>query len=560
MKSTEEMAPLPETQITCDYLIVGAGTACLSFVDTVLSLREDVTFLIVDRNSAPGGHWTTAYEFVTLHQPSCYYGVKSLPLGNLDKNGKELYDLNDRASAKDICDYYKKVVENFKATGRVQTFFEANYEGEATDNGRSIHVKCTKVVQSETNVIVPSMRKRVPFPIDESVVKAIPLNDLPTCVGKTQQKYMVIGAGKSGVDAISYLMDHCNIDPDRITWIVSETFWYWIRDGISPQPIPGPRFWKQVNNTFFETLVDGKSADDVFLLMEKVGSLGRVDPNDGHFPRSFKGGSITKHELENLRRLKNVVKNLGRVTSITSSEVIIQNGVHSIPFSPSDTLVVDCMANNMYGYYDIEENCEIFNPHKIRLGPTTSLFNPSHSSTQAAFLEAFFDDSAAGDTVKNSFCFFPRGPKELKMITNQQLYLLLFYSEMKTNKQFSHFGPYSRFVLGDRTDVLQSAHHGGLVHLLWNLFGPVQMKKKADYFLEKMENGGFEDFPTHPMADRNEVDPKKIEAVLRKNSKSVTNTVGTSRDATPKKKKRLLFACCFRAVEAIQTKLHRIFL
>ncbi len=32
---------------------------------------------IVDRNDQPGGHWTTAYPFVRLHQPSAYYGVNS---------------------------------------------------------------------------------------------------------------------------------------------------------------------------------------------------------------------------------------------------------------------------------------------------------------------------------------------------------------------------------------------------------------------------------------------------------------------------------------------------
>jgi len=589
MNSTEEMASQPETNITCDYLIVGAGTGCLSFVDTLLTLREDVTFVIVDRNSRPGGHWTSAYPFVLLHQPSCYYGVKSLSLGKLDKNGKEIYNLNDRATADEICVYYRKVVENFVATGRVRTYFEANYEGEAaglnetnsstyndptakithiftTKEGRSIHVKCMKVVQSETKAIVPSMRKGVPFPIDEKVVKAIPLNHLPKHIGKTRQKYMVIGAGKSGVDAINYLLDHGNVDPDQIIWIVSQSNWYWLRDGISPHPAPGSGFWKRVNKTFFEPLVKGKSADEVFLLMEKVGAMGRVDPDDGHFPRVFKGASISNHDLANLRRLKNVVKNRGRVTSITSREVIIQNGAHTIPFSPSDTVIVDCMADdNLFGYFDFDENFELFNPHKIRLGPTTSLYNPSHSSSQAAFLEANFDDSEAGDAVKNSFCFYPRGPRQLKETTHQQIYLLIAYSDMKTNEQFSHYGPYSRYVMGDRTDMINANHHGGFLGLLWHLFGPTQIKKKADTFVEKMENGGFEDFPTKPMPHRG-VEPKKFQAVRRKStkrrsSKSMSKAKASSMSATtPGEKKNSGIIYRNFGFDSIKEKMHRFFL
>jgi cation diffusion facilitator CzcD-associated flavoprotein CzcO len=38
--------------------------------------------VIVDRNHQPGGHWTTAYPFVRLHQPSAFYGVNSQPLGS----------------------------------------------------------------------------------------------------------------------------------------------------------------------------------------------------------------------------------------------------------------------------------------------------------------------------------------------------------------------------------------------------------------------------------------------------------------------------------------------
>ena len=586
--STEDASPSSEAEVICDYLIVGAGTACLSFVDTLVSLRKDFTFVIVDRNSSPGGHWTKAYPFVTLHQPSCYYGVRSQHLGRLDKNGKEVWDINDRATGKEVCDYYERVIKNLKATGRVQTYFGANYEGEATGtaagdansnsnnyndasgkithvittkDGQSINIKCTKVVQSETNVVVPSMRKGVPFPIDESVLQTIPLNELPERIGNEKQKYMVIGAGKPGVDAINYLLEYAKVHPDQITWIISQSSWYLLLDGFTPDIKPGKQFWKCVSKAFLEPFIKAKSADELFLIMEEAGIMARVDRNNGDVPQNFRGASLRHFELEAIRTVKNVVKNKGRVTSITSNEVIFQNGAHSIPFSPSDTLVVDCMTTESYGYFSFEKDFNYFNPHKIRLGPLTAIYNPSHTSTQVAFLEAEFSDTAAGDAMKNSFCYFVSG-RELEERTHKQLYLMSYYCEIKTNMEFSKYMPYSTFVLSDRTDALQANHHGGLLAVLWHAFGPTRLKYKTDTFVGKIENGGYEDFPTHPMPQKNGVDPKKIEAAKRTktttvSSKSMTKT--NDKSNTGKKKKSSSAFCC-RSANAIQANMHSFFL
>jgi len=63
-----------------DYLVVGAGAAGMAFTDSLLT-HSDATVTIVDRRHAPGGHWIDAYPFVRLHQPSTFYGVSSVPLG-----------------------------------------------------------------------------------------------------------------------------------------------------------------------------------------------------------------------------------------------------------------------------------------------------------------------------------------------------------------------------------------------------------------------------------------------------------------------------------------------
>ena len=87
---------------------------------------------MVDRRHAPGGHWHDAYPFVTLHQPSSYYGVNSTPLGSdaIDRDGpnKGLYE---RAGASEICAYYRRVMERtLLPSGQVRYFPMSDYLGE----------------------------------------------------------------------------------------------------------------------------------------------------------------------------------------------------------------------------------------------------------------------------------------------------------------------------------------------------------------------------------------------------------------------------------------------
>jgi len=47
-----------------------------------LITESNADIVMVDSRHAPGGHWNDAYPFVRLHQPSAFYGVNSMPLGD----------------------------------------------------------------------------------------------------------------------------------------------------------------------------------------------------------------------------------------------------------------------------------------------------------------------------------------------------------------------------------------------------------------------------------------------------------------------------------------------
>src|SRR6201999_2127181 len=114
--------------LEADYLVVGAGAMGMAFTDALVS-ATDATVVVVGLQ--PGGHWTAAYPFVRLHQPSAFYGVNSRRLGTdtIDTDGwnEGLYEL---ASGSEVCAYFDQVMrQELLPTGRVSYFPMSEYDG-----------------------------------------------------------------------------------------------------------------------------------------------------------------------------------------------------------------------------------------------------------------------------------------------------------------------------------------------------------------------------------------------------------------------------------------------
>ena len=153
--------------ISTDYLVIGAGANGMAFADTLLS-ETDASITIVDRNAQPGGHWTVAYPFVRLHQPSAYYGVMSRPLEISPPNADGWAEL---ATGPQIQRYFQAVMDEvFLPSGRVRYLPRSEYrDGEivSLDSGTAEPVTVTRktIEAGHLGGAVPANNKPA-FPVD----------------------------------------------------------------------------------------------------------------------------------------------------------------------------------------------------------------------------------------------------------------------------------------------------------------------------------------------------------------------------------------------------------
>lgn len=374
--------------LEADYLVVGAGAMGMAFTD-VLMTETNATVIMVDRNHKPGGHWTTAYPFVRLHQPSAFYGVNSKPLGEnkIDQVGfnKGLYEL---ASAQEVVSYFEQVMrEQFLPSGRVRYFPMSDYEGDghfvSCISGEVTKVKAGKIVDSTyMNVTVPSMRPP-PFPVANSMT-CLPVNDLVK-VTTPKEGYVVIGAGKTGMDACLFLLAN-GASPDDICWIMSRDSWILNRANLQPELITeelaSPR-------TGERNQWDAKDTNDLFDILESSGQLLRIDPDVK--PTMYRCATVTMAEIEALRSIKNVVR-MGHVTEITNSEITLDEG--SIP-TTANVLHIDCTADALA----TRPSVPVFSGNQLTL-QTVRTCQQVFSAAFIAFVEATIEE----EDEKNRLC------------------------------------------------------------------------------------------------------------------------------------------------------------
>jgi len=376
--------------LEADYLVVGSGAMGMAFTD-VLMTESEASVVMVDRHHRPGGHWNDAYPFVRLHQPSAFYGVNSRHLGSdtIDATGwnQGLYEL---ASGSEVCAYFDQVMQQqFLASGRVQYFPMCEYQGGRSFRSRvadaEYEVACKKVVDATyMNVMVPSIRP--PAYAVASGAACVPLNELPRLASE-YERYVIVGAGKTGMDACLFLLVN-GVDPDAITWIMPRDSWMLDRAHIQPGKGSGDTsggiFARQL-----EEVAGAESLEDMFARMNAAGLLLRLD--DSVTPTMFRCATVTRLELEQLRRIRDVVRK-GRVKQVDQKHIVLEQG--EIQTSPQ-TLHVDCSADGLAA----RPVTRVFDGDTITLQSVRTC-QQVFSAAMIAHVECSYE----GEATKNELC------------------------------------------------------------------------------------------------------------------------------------------------------------
>jgi NAD(P)-binding Rossmann-like domain len=231
------MAMGKSSVIESDYLVVGAGALGMGFVDTLIQ-HSDADVLMIDRRHGPGGHWLDSYPFVQLHQPSMNYGVNSTALGD-DRTETEGRDAGfyERASGTEICRYYDEIMRyRLLASGRVHFFPMCDYLGGRRFRSRFTGLE-TAVSVRRSVVDATYMASHVPAtdppPFEVSdMAQCIPVGALTSVTGPPAG-YVVIGGGKTAMDAVCWLLDK-GAPAQAITWIRPRDSWILNRSYFQP--------------------------------------------------------------------------------------------------------------------------------------------------------------------------------------------------------------------------------------------------------------------------------------------------------------------------------------
>ena len=393
-------------QLETDYLVIGSGATGMAFADTLVQ-ESDAHITIVDRHAKPGGHWNDAYPFVTLHQPSAFYGVGSMNLGTNRKDtagiNEGMYEL---ATGPEVSAYYDKVMnQTLLPSGRVSYYATSNFLGFDNSTGLATFVAILSGAQTQVKVrkklvdanfygpMVP-FTHTPKFKVSEGVKLVTPnalmqLWQQPN--SERSSKFCVLGAGKTAMDTCIWLLNQ-GAKPDNISWVMPRDSW--LVNRITTQP----------SEEFFSHSIGGVAAQmtcianatsiyDLFLRMEASDQMLRIYPD--HTPTMFHYATLSKGEVAILQNIKNVIR-LGRVKSIasdiTSEAIVLDKGKVSMD---ANTLYIDCTASAV----EPRATQAIFQANKIVLQIVRAA-QPLFSAALVAYVETHYPDDE-GDLSKN---------------------------------------------------------------------------------------------------------------------------------------------------------------
>ena len=223
-----------------------------------------------------------------------------------------------------------------------------------------------------------------PFEVSDGAT-CIPVGALAR-VTEPPAGYVIIGGGKTAMDAVCWLLDKGTPAQD-ITWIRPRDSWILNRSYF--QPGDGRLITFEGVVLDLEAVVESDSIEQVYERLEDRQVMLRIDPSMK--PSMLKGATASVGELDQLRRVENVIR-LGHVQRIDVDTITLEHG--SIPTSPHH-LHIHCASPGL------SDNAPkpIFADDTILLQPVTRA-----SLSLSAGLIGFVEASGRSTADKNRLC------------------------------------------------------------------------------------------------------------------------------------------------------------
>ena len=430
--------------LTCDYLVIGGGATGMAFVDSLLENSLSPTtsnnapsVIMVDKHPNPGGQWNDSYSFVRLHQPSKGYGVESErlePASDVDAG-------THRATREEILTYYENVCKrlgdkfDFQFVGGTWFDFDQLQSASTEDDGctlyrlqqqggaasRAVRVR-KKVV--DARYLEPDLPIFVgpKFSYNEASIKCIPVNYLSNESSKPTSHYVVIGGGKTGMDAIVYLQTQMNADPSNIMWVVPNDAWITARENIGSCIEFLHRCTEIAKKTAKEREcadASAKSLDELvksedffqngFLDWERTGKVYRLNSDAEALPTKFKDATLCKEEMAVIKKVTRVISHHGRVKAIGDNGDLqfVDGSTVSLPWGTTDdTTFVHASAGAFNYSKHPDSSPPVFGDKVITIQDVYG--TPGFCFVGSIFGKLVSLDDKLSDEEKNSMCLAPQ--------------------------------------------------------------------------------------------------------------------------------------------------------